>query len=129
MRITRTTTTGTHARLRSTTDSRSSRPSARRYSVLNDFRYLTSDDAALLAAATGEHPDEAEPTSQFAQQLALDRRRGDLAREAPVTAQYLRDASTRIAKENEGRTGFRNPYSGASFQKALTYLARIGRDR
>ncbi|MBO3192003.1 hypothetical protein GZ195_02700, partial [Dermatophilus congolensis] len=104
-----------HQPRRAETDARLARPT-RRYSVLNDFRYLTADDVELLRAATGEAADREDPKSQFAQQLALDRRRGDLERDAPVTATYLRDASVRIERENAGRVAFRNPYAGKAYE-------------
>ena len=76
-----------------------SAPATRQFSVLNDFRYLTESDKELLGAATGEHiepgiTDRTGPASAFAQQLALDRRTGELA---PLTilptAKYYREAA------------------------------------
>ena len=103
--------------------------SARRYGVLNDFRYLTSSDSQLLRAATGESPESGEPSSQFAQQLALDRRTGELAPHQDVTAVYLRNAAARIDELNSGRKGFTNPYSGEAMDRAVSYLESIGRGR
>ncbi len=102
---------------------------AARYSVLNDFRYLTVSDADLLRAATGENPAAGDPSSQFAQQLALDRRTGELAPHQDVTAVYLRNAAARIEASNAGRQGFSNPYSGEAMDRAVAYLESIGRAR
>ena len=62
-------------------------------------------------------------------QLALDRRRGDLARERPVTATWLREASARIARENASRSPFTNPYSGKAYERAIAFLLRHGLER
>ncbi|MDO5697037.1 MAG: hypothetical protein Q4G51_03575 [Dermatophilus congolensis] len=105
------------------------RATARRYGVLNDFRYLTETDSQLLRAATGEALEAKEPSSQFAQQLALDRRTGELAPHQDVTAVYLRNAAARIDEQNAGRKGFTNPYSGPAMDKAVSYLESIGRGR
>ncbi len=104
-------------------------PAARKYGVLNDFRYLTETDAQLLKAATGESFEHSEPSSQFAQQLALDRRTGELAPHQDVTGVYLRNAAARIDEMNSGRKGFTNPYSGPAMEKAVAYLESIGRGR
>lgn len=105
-----------------------------RFSVLNDFRYLTDSDKDLLGRATGERiepgiTDRTGPTSAFAQQLALDRRTGELAPHQEVTAVYLRNAAAAIDKANEGRQGFRSPYSGPIMDRAVAYLEATGRGR
>ena len=105
-----------------------------RFSVLNDFRYLTDSDKELLGAATGERiePGITERTgaaSAFAQQLALDRRTGALAPQQDVTGVYLRNAAAEIDRANAGRAGFRNPYSGAVLDRAVSYLEATGRGR
>lgn len=101
-----------------------------RYSVLNDFRYLTRDDADLLRAATGERIGQGtDPSSPLAQQLALDRRTGELAPNQQVTAVYLRNASAALEQANAGRRGWRNPYSGPAFDKAVAHLEATGRGR
>ena len=69
------------------------------------------------------------PPSAFAQQLALDRRTGELAPHQEVTAVYLRNAAAAIDKANEGRQGFRNPYSGPVMDRAVAYLEATGRGR
>lgn len=102
---------------------------ARRFGVLNDFRYLTQSDSELLRAATGESLENAEPSSQFAQQLALDRRTGELSPHQHVTGVYLRNAAARIDELNAGRKGFTNPYSGEAMDRAVSYLESIGRGR
>ncbi len=107
---------------------------ARSFSVLNDFRYLTDSDKELLAQATGEHiepgiTDRTGPASAFAQQLALDRRTGQLAPHQEVTAVYLRNASDSIDKANTGRANFTNPYSGQVMDRAVSYLEATGRGR
>ena len=101
MRITntsRSTTTGQHSH-------RHAPPPAEtpaRFSVLNDFRYLTDSDKDLLSHVTGEtiepgFTDQTGPASAFAQQLALDRRTGALAPNQDVTAVYLRNAAAAIS--------------------------------
>lgn len=105
-----------------------------RFSVLNDFRYLTDSDKDLLGAATGEHiepgiTDRTGAASAFAQQLALDRRTGKLAPNQHVTGVYLRNAAAAIDEVNAGRPGFTNPYSGVVMDKALSHLEAIGRGR
>lgn len=110
-----------------------SRP-AKRFSVLNDFRYLTDADKDLLRHATGEqiepgmvdHPGSASP---FAQQLALDRRTGALAPSQVVTSVYLNNRAQEIDARNYGRPNLRNPYAGADMTNALAYLDSIGRSR
>ncbi len=133
MRITnttRSTTTGQHGH-------RHAPPPAdtpARFSVLNDFRYLTDSDKELLSHVTGEtiepgFTDQAGPASAFAQQLALDRRTGVLAPNQHVTVVHLRSAAAAIDEHNQGRPQFRNPYSGEVMDAALTYLESIGRGR
>ncbi len=111
-----------------------SAPATRQFSVLNDFRYLTESDKELLGAATGEHiepgiTDRTGPASAFAQQLALDRRTGELAPHQEVTAVYLRNAADAIDKANAGRQGFTNPYSGEVMERAVSHLVATGRGR
>lgn len=108
--------------------------STRNFSVLNDFRYLTESDKDLLGQATGERiepgiTDRTGPASAFAQQLALDRRTGELAPHQEVTAVYLRNAADAIDKANAGRAGFTNPYSGQVMERAVAYLEATGRGR
>ena len=108
--------------------------SAPQFSVLNDFRYLTETDKELLGAATGEQiepglTDRTGPASAFAQQLALDRRTGELAPHQDVTGVYLRNAAAAIDAVNGTRAGFRNPYSGPVMDKAVAYLQAQGRGR
>lgn len=107
-------------------------PQPQRFSVLNDFRYLSESDKDLLAGVTGEviepgFTDKATPASQFALQLALDRRTGELAPQQDVTAVYLRNRATEIDARNHGRSGARNPYSGEVMVKAVDYLTSVGR--
>ncbi len=105
-----------------------------KFSVLNDFRYLTDADKDLLRTATGEqiepgmvdHPGSASP---FAQQLALDRRTGALAPNQVVTSVFLKNRAQEIDARNYGRPNLHNPYSGEEMTKALAYLDSIGRSR
>lgn len=106
----------------------------RRFSVLNDFRYLTESDKDLLARVTGERiePGLTEGTGQvsaFAQQLALDRRTGELAPNQQVTAVYLRNAAAAIEQRTAGNPHHRNPYSGEVMDAAVAYLESVGRGR
>ncbi|WP_116115550.1 hypothetical protein [Austwickia chelonae] len=105
-----------------------------RFSVLNDFRYLTDSDKRMLAEVTGERiepgfTDRAGPASAFALQVALDRRTGQLAPQQEVTSVYLRNASEALERANEGRRGFTNPYSGQVFDQAISWLDAHGRAR
>lgn len=109
-------------------------PQPRQFSVLNDFRYLSDSDKDLLGVVTGERidpgiTDRVGAASAFAQQLALDRRTGDLAPGQDVTAVYLRNASAEIDRANAGRPGFRNPYSGPFMDRAIAHLEATGRGR
>ncbi|WP_168583029.1 hypothetical protein [Gephyromycinifex aptenodytis] len=109
-------------------------PPAGTFSVLNDFRYLTDSDKDLLRDVTGEvvEPgliDRAGAASAFAQQLALDRRTGELAPNQHVTGVYLRNAAAELEKFGEQRPGFTNPYSGEVFDAALAWLDARGRAR
>lgn len=109
-------------------------PGAARFSVLNDFRYLTDADKALLRHATGEQiepgmVDNPHSSSAFAQQLALDRRTGALAPDQMVTSVYLRNRAQEIDARNYGRANLRNPYAGEDMTRALSYLESIGRSR
>lgn len=102
--------------------------------MLNDFRYLTDSDKELLGRATGEAiepgiTDRTGPASAFAQQLALDRRTGQLAPNQHVTGVYLRNAAAAIDTANAGRANFTNPYSGEVMERAVSYLDSIGRGR
>lgn len=102
------------------------------FSVLNDFRYLTDSDKQLLQFATGEvvEPglvDRTGAASAFTQQLALDRRTGELGPHQEVTGVYLRNAAAALEDFGAGRPGFRNPYSGEVFDKALAWLDAHGR--
>lgn len=111
-----------------------SAPAREKFSVLNDFRYLTDSDKDLLREATGEviEPgitERAGAASALAQQLALDRRTGELAPNQPVTAVYLRNAAAEIDRLNAGRAGFRNPYSGDVMERAVAHLEAQGRGR
>lgn len=104
------------------------------FSVLNDFRYLTESDKELLRFATGEvvEPgliDRRGEASAFTQQLALDRRTGELAPNQPVTSVYLRNAAQAMEEFGAGRPGFTNPYSGPTFDRALAWLDAHGRSR
>lgn len=104
------------------------------FSVLNDFRYLTESDKDLLRYATGEvvEPgliDRRGAASAFTQQLALDRRTGELSPSQPVTSVYLRNAAATLAEFGEGRPGFNNPYSGEVFDRAVAWLDAHGRSR
>ena len=108
--------------------------STQRFSVLNDFRYLTEADKELLHNATGEQiepglVDNPGSASPFAQQLALDRRTGALAPNQIVTSVYLKNRAQEIDARNYGRPNLRNPYSGEDMTKALAYLDSIGRSR
>ena len=103
-------------------------------SVLNDFRYLTASDKDLLRHATGEvvEPgliDRRGEASAFTQQLALDRRTGELAPNQEVTSVYLRNAAAAMEEFGAGRPGFTNPYSGPTFDRALAWLDAHGRTR
>lgn len=116
------------------TATRPAAPSEPRFSVLNDFRYLTDSDKELLGKATGERiepgiTDRTGPASAFAQQLALDRRTGQLAPHQEVTAVYLRNAAAAIEAANAGRANFTNPYSGEVMDRAVSYLEATGRGR
>lgn len=109
-------------------------PAKPAFSVLNDFRYLTDSDNELLAKATGETIDpgitgRTGPASAFAQQLALDRRTGQLAPNQDVTAVYLRNAAAAIDTANAGRANFTNPYSGEVMERAVAHLEATGRGR
>ncbi|MDO5627038.1 MAG: hypothetical protein Q4G43_01845 [Mobilicoccus sp.] len=104
------------------------------FSVLNDFRYLTHTDKDMLRYATGEvvEPgliDRRGAASAFTQQLALDRRTGELAPHQDVTAVYLRNASAALEEFGAGRRGFSNPYSGEVFDRAVAWLEANGRGR
>lgn len=108
--------------------------SREKFSVLNDFRYLTDTDKDLLEVATGEVIEpgitqRSGAASAFAQQLALDRRTGELAPNQDVTAVYLRNAAAEIDRVNAGRPGFRNPYGGEVMDRAVAYLESQGRGR
>lgn len=110
---------------------KAARPS---FSVLNDFRYLTESDKELLQFATGEvvEPgliDRTGAASAFTQQLALDRRTGELGPNQEVTGVYLRNAAAALEQFGAGRPGFRNPYSGEVFDRALAWLDAHGRSR
>ena len=64
-----------------------------RFSVLNDFRYLTDSDKHMLGEVTGEKiepgfTDRPGSASAFALQLALDRRTGNLAPNQEVTGVF-----------------------------------------
>ena len=112
----------------------SSTPASRQFSVLNDFRYLTESDKDLLGRATGDRiepgiTDRTGPASAFAQQLALDRRTGELAPHQEVTAVYLRNAAAAIDKVIQGRRDATNPYSGDVMDRAVSYLEATGRGR
>ncbi|MCA0437705.1 MAG: hypothetical protein LCH98_14680 [Actinobacteria bacterium] len=105
-----------------------------RFSVLNDFRYLTDSDKHMLGEVTGEKiepgfTDRPGSASAFALQLALDRRTGNLAPNQEVTGVFLRNAAADLDRQNAGRTGFRNPYSGEIMTKALSWLDAHGRSR
>lgn len=110
------------------------RTSAPRFSVLNDFRYLTDADKDLLRHATGEQiepgmADNPHSAGPFAQQLALDRRTGALAPNQVVTSVYLKNRAQEIDARNYGRPNLHNPYAGEDMTKAMTYLDSIGRSR
>lgn len=105
-----------------------------RFSVLNDFRYLTDSDKHMLGAVTGENiepgfTDRPGSASAFALQLALDRRTGNLAPNQEVTSVYLRNAAADLEQQNASRAGFRNPYSGEIMSKAVAWLDANGRSR
>lgn len=105
-----------------------------RFSVLNDLRYLTDSDKDLLGKATGERiepgiTDRTGPASAFAQQLALDRRTGQLAPHQEVTAVYLRNAASAIETANAGRANFTNPHSGEVMERVVAYLEATGHGR
>lgn len=105
-----------------------------RFSVLNDFRYLTDADKGMLAHVTGEsiepgHVESPGSSSAFAQQIALDRRTGALAPNQIVTAVYLKNRAQEIDARNYGRPNLHNPYSGEDMTKALSYLESVGRSR
>ncbi|WP_313566044.1 hypothetical protein [Mobilicoccus sp.] len=104
------------------------------FSVLNDFRYLTESDKEMLRYATGEivEPgliDRRGEASAFTQQLALDRRTGELAPHQEVSGVYLRNAAAAMEEFGKGRPGFTNPYSGPTFERALAWLDAHGRSR
>ncbi len=108
--------------------------SAPRFSVLNDFRYLTDSDKQMLAAVTGEKiepgfTDRPGSASAFALQLALDRRTGDLAPSQAVTSVYLRNAAEQLNSANAGRPGFTNPYAGEVVEQAIAWLDAHGAHR
>lgn len=108
--------------------------SAQRFSVLNDFRYLTDSDKHMLGEVTGEKiepgfTDRPGSASAFALQLALDRRTGNLAPQQEVTSVYLRNAATQLQQQNADRPGYRNPYSGEFMVKAVAWLDANGRSR
>lgn len=118
----------------SRTEPASTRTSAQRFSVLNDFRYLTDADKDLLRHATGEQiepgmVDTPHSASPFAQQLALDRRTGALAPNQVVTSVYLKNRAQEIDARNYGRPNLHNPYAGEDMTKAMSYLDSIGRSR
>lgn len=105
-----------------------------RFSVLNDFRYLTDSDKHMLGEVTGEKiepgfTDRPGSASAFALQLALDRRTGNLAPNQQVTSVYLRNAAAELDQQNAGRAGYRNPYSGEIMSKATAWLDAHGRSR
>lgn len=107
---------------------------AGRFSVLNDFRYLTDSDKDMLAAVTGEKiepgfTDKPGAASAFALQLALDRRTGELAPNQAVTSTYLRNAAAEMDARNAGRPNARNPYSGEVMDKAVAWLDAHGLNR
>ncbi|WP_040156634.1 hypothetical protein [Mobilicoccus massiliensis] len=104
------------------------------FGVLNDFRYLTDGDKDMLRYATGEvvEPgliDRRGEASAFAQQLALDRRTGELAPHQELTSVYLRNAATALEDFGAGRPGFKNPYSGMVFDRAVAWLDANGHSR
>lgn len=110
------------------------RSNTQRFSVLNDFRYLTDADKDLLRHATGEQiepgmVDNPQSASPFAQQLALDRRTGALAPNQVVTSVYLKNRAQEIDARNYGRPNLHNPYAGQDMTKAMSYLDSIGRSR
>lgn len=105
-----------------------------RFSVLNDFRYLTDSDKSMLSAVTGEQiepgfTDRPGSASAFALQLALDRRTGQLAPNQQVTSVYLRNAAAELDRRHEQRPGFTNPYSGEFMERAVSWLDAHGRSR
>ncbi|QQS02443.1 MAG: hypothetical protein IPK37_09135 [Austwickia sp.] len=107
---------------------------ANRFSVLNDYRYLTDSDKHMLGEVTGEKiepgfTDRPGSASAFALQLALDRRTGNLAPHQEVTSVYLRNAAAELQQQNAGRAGYRNPYSGEFMVKAVSWLDAHGRSR
>lgn len=110
------------------------RASAPSFSVLNDFRYLTDTDKSMLRYATGEvvEPgiiDRRGSASAFTQQLALDRRTGQLQPHQDVTSVYLRNASARLEEWGADKPGFTNPYSGVVYDRALAWLDANGLSR
>lgn len=107
---------------------------ASRFSVLNDYRYLTDSDKHMLGEVTGEKiepgfTDRPGSASAFALQLALDRRTGNLAPNQEVTSVYLRNTAADLQQQNAGRPGYRNPYSGEFMVKAVAWLDAHGRSR
>lgn len=109
-------------------------PPANTFSVLHDFRYLTDSDKALLRDVTGEvvQPgliDRQGAASAFTQQLALDRRTGQLAPNQHVTGVYLKNAAAELDSFGSSRPEFSNPYSGEVFDAALAWLDAHGRSR
>lgn len=106
---------------------------ADRFSVLNDFRYLTDSDKHMLGEVTGEKiepgfTDRPGSASAFALQLALDRRTGALAPNQQVTSVYLRNAALELQQQNAGRA-YQNPYSGEIMDKAVAWLDAHGQSR
>lgn len=117
-----------------TTPTAPAAPSRPEFSVLNDFRYLTDSDKEMLREVTGEvvEPgliDRRGAASAFTQQLALDRRTGQLAPNQHVTGVYLKNAAAELQSFGAGRAGFSNPYSGEVFDAALSWLNAHGRAR
>ncbi len=115
-------------------DQTQARPAMQRFSVLNDFRYLTDADKDLLRHSTGEQVepslvDNPGSASPFAQQLALDRRTGALAPGQIVTSVFLRNRAQEIDARNYGRPNLRNPYAGEGLTKAFAYLDAVGQSR
>lgn len=105
-----------------------------RSSVMNYARYLTESDKDLLQHAKGElvqpgMSGQSRAARAFAQQLALDRRTGELAPDQQVTAVYLRNAAVAIDALNQGRAGLPNPYSGEAMDAALAHLESVSRGR
>ena len=134
MRITPNTPTPAPAAAPTAARTEGATPTRATFSVLNDFRYLTESDKELLRHATGEivEPgliDRRGEASAFTQQLALDRRTGELAPHQEVTSVYLRNAARALEEFGAGRPGFTNPYSGPTFERAVAWLDAHGRSR